>query len=172
MKTRSFQLMEYIRWLSKKYQEVQEELETRQAYRIINIENNDSERTKLIVNIVGTGKNIEFMPEELAGDDQILEGFSKKDVRTIIYYACANLNKPKYKIIANTFCEKLKKIFFSIKKYNSNELSKKTAEEISASPAILSSMSSEDAHRIGYIYGSESILRENEEKNNLKNITS
>lgn len=171
MKNKSFQLVEYIHWLLKKYQEVLTELETRQAYRIINIENNDHERTKLTVNIVGTGKNIQFIPEELAGDDQLLEGFSKKDVRTIIYYACANINKPKYKIIANTFCEKLRKMFFSIKKYDSNELANKTAEEISANLSVLSSLSSEDAHRIGYTYGSENILRESEEKYKLQSIT-
>lgn len=162
------QLTEYISWLLKKYQEVKKELETRQSYRITNIEYDSSGRAKIKIHIVGTGKEITFTPEELVCDDKMLEGFSRKDVRTITYYACNDLSKPKYKIVTTTLCENLKKMLFGIKEFGVDEISQKTAEEISANRSIISNISPEDAHCVGYVCGSENILREHEEKMKLK----
>src|SRR5437879_13638056 len=99
----------------------------------------------------------------------MLEGLSKKDIRTITYYACNNLNKPTHKIAKNTFCEKFNKIIFHVKKHDSDNFVEKAAHEISADRLILSGLSPEDAHRIGYAFGSENILSEHEEKIKLLN---
>jgi len=169
MNRASSQIITYLEWVLKKYHEIKKELEMREAYRIVNIENDTMGITKVKVHIVGSGKDILFSPEELASNDQMIERFSKQDVRALTYYAINNVNKPKYKITGSVFCDKLKKILFSIKQHGFDNITEKTAADISADQSMMISMSQKDAHRVGYIYGSESILQETEEKKKLKN---
>jgi hypothetical protein len=164
MKTKPSHLISnYVSWILKKYQELHKELESREAYRIVSID-----LCKVKINIFGTGKIFESTPQEIVADDQMLEGFSKKDIRRITYHACININKPKFQVIAQSFSEKLNKMIFKVKKQNSSKILEKTADEILSTNAMISHLTPNDAHRIGFVYGSESVLREKAEKKLLK----
>ncbi len=170
MSKKTLSLIEYINWIFKKYQEVQTELQAREAYRIVSITENAYAPCQIKIHIVGTGKEIDYTPQEIVEDDRLLECFSKKDVRTITFHACDDLKKNKFKISESRFSEKIKKILFRLKKYNSDEIIEQSAGELSHNQSIITRMSPQDAHRIGYTYGTENIIMENEEKQKLKEM--
>ncbi len=164
-KTQSF--FEYINWLFKKYQEVQAELQGREAYRIVNVIENSHSPCLIKVHVVGTGKEVDYTPQEIMEDDHLLECFSKQDVRAIAFHACNDLKKPEYKISESRFSEKIKKILFRVKKYASDETIEQSADKLSQDQSIIARLSPQDAHCIGYAYGTENIIMENEEKRKL-----
>lgn len=172
MIVKSSQINAYFSWILRKYEELKMELKTREAYQILEINRKNSGISTLKICIVGTGKVVEYSPEEIISDDVFLDGFSKKDIRTISYYAYANLNKPKFEIIKQCFSEKLKNFVFTLKKQNSNIHHEKTAIEIAQNSSLIKELSSNDAYRIGYMFGCESILMEKQEKNRIKNLDS
>ncbi len=169
MSKRTLPIVEYVNWLLKKYQEIQKELQAREAYRIVSI-NNDGDECLIKFHIVGAGKEVTYTAHTIAADDTLLEGFSKKDIRTITFYACQDLKKPAIKITEARFSEKLKKVLFRLKKKNSEEILEKSAAELSSNPETISSMSPHDAHSVGYAYGTEHVVTENEEKRKLKEM--
>ncbi len=165
MKTKSFQTAEYISWILEKYQEIHKELHAREAYRISEIKrDNESGTHSVKVVIVGTGKIVDFTPEEIVADDRMIESFSKKDVRIITYLACSNNKLAKYKITSQHFCEKLRKFVFCIRKRKSSDVLQKSASEISKDKTIIANLDAEDAYRVGYAYGNESVLAEGKQK--------
>lgn len=157
----------YLKLILANYQIVKHQ-SLQDAYRIVEkFERNG----KVFLKIQVVLKNIifELTPEEIVADDKLLEHFSRKDVRTISYYACEEIKKPKTKIVFQEFCEKLNRMIFGIRKNSENTTTTKTANEISADPEILKDMSQEDAHTIGYITATELMLKEKEQIEKLKN---
>ncbi|HSW94169.1 MAG TPA: hypothetical protein VLJ15_07450, partial [Gammaproteobacteria bacterium] len=89
-------IFEYTAWFIRQYSEQQAQ---QNIYRIVEIKQSTSGQYKLIVQIIGKSTIIECTPEEIVTNDHMLEGFSKKDIRAITYFACEEIKKPKYKII-------------------------------------------------------------------------
>jgi hypothetical protein len=162
MKRMQLQVSEYIEWIVKKYHEISKEFEAREAYKIIEVKST----LELRIHIVGTGKEFTCSPRDIVASDHFLDGFSKKDIRAITYLACAEDRKPTVRILEQRFSEKLKKFIFRIN--HNDQIIEKSSAEISADPALLSKLNPKDAHCIGYIFGSESVLQEVEEKRKLK----
>lgn len=144
-------LREYALWLFKQYQSLQQQPIT-DAYRIAAVcFNKDNSQCKLTIQVVG--KNITFrcMPEEIVSDDQMMECFSRKDVRTITYYACQIIKKPKKRITFQACYSKLNRLIFGIEKHNHPILEKKTADQISLDNHLLGDLSQNDTHCVDYI---------------------
>lgn len=160
-------LQNYIRWLIVQYQNLQQQSQ-QDAYRIVNQETNDKGHMRLVVQIVGKSITFKASPEELAADDQILERFSRKDVRTITYYACKEIKKPKARIIFQEFREKLNKMIFGIYHRDSQNVEERTSDQISLDKDLLNEMSQEEAHLVGYTTASEQILSEKEQIQKLQ----
>ena len=123
-------------------------------YRIADIKLRE-ETCYLMVQIKGKSSYIECNPEDILADDAYLEGFSKKDIRTITYFAYAHFNRPQYHLVMQEFCDQLKRMRFQLKALHHNEIVTKTAAEISCDKKLIRKLSQEDVQCISYIAGLE-----------------
>lgn len=162
-------LQNYLRWLLAQYQLQQQ---TKQdAYRIVDQETENGE-TRLTIQVIGKSITFKAKPEELAADDQIMERFSRKDVRTITFYACHAEKRPRARIVFQEFREKLNKMIFGIRKPHSETIIEKTAAQISLDKNLLNQMSQEEAHLIGYTTATEQMVLEKAQLEKLKSQAS
>lgn len=151
-------IFEYTAFFLKKYSD-QHQFQ-QDIYRIVEIKQSPLGQYKFVVQIIGKSTVIECTPHELVANDQMLEGFSKKDIRVIIYFACEQRKKPRYKIIMQEFCDSFNKILFKLKKRDSNEIIFKTAAQISLDKNIINNLSQEDLCSISYTAGYEQCSHE------------
>lgn len=147
-------ILGYITWLLKKYNELKQSQENN-IYRIIEINQYPSGQAKIIAQVVGKSSIIECSPQEIVATDRLLEGFSKKDVRTITYLACDEIKKPRYKIIMQDFCEKFNNVIFKLKEAKSEKFIIKTASQIVMDKNLLENMSQADINSVSYVAGYE-----------------
>lgn len=138
----------------KKCGDLKDEIKNTPAYQIIDIRIYNGNH-KLIVQINGTGKSVSYFPHEIAADDIFLEQFSIQDIRTILVLSFEEIQKPLYSIVSHKFCGKRNKIIFRLRKRQSSELLELSASELSIDKDIIKKCSPEDAHRVGFCYGSE-----------------
>jgi len=146
-------IFEYVGWLLKNHNHQNQQQDD--IYRITEVKQSSSGSCKIAVQLIGKSIQIECTPEEIVADDRMLEGFSKKDVRSITYLACAQIKKPKYKIIVQEFCETLNRILFKLRGQNNDETIVKTANQISLDKNLINGLSREDMQSISYIAGYE-----------------
>lgn len=144
-------VLEYTASLLKRYNDLQKKINT--IYRIVDVKKNTSGSASLQVQVIGRSTFIECSPQEILADDNLLEGFSKKDIRTITYYACQPSTKPKFKLLAQEFLED--KLVFKLKNLDSNEVIIKSAGDILLDKNIIDSLSKEDARSISFAAGYE-----------------
>jgi hypothetical protein len=168
MSTKPNSLIEYFGWLLKKYHELQQQIQKQDAFRIVEIKHNKTNECIIKVQIIGKATIFDCTPQEIAANDQLIEGFSKKDIRTITYFATQEIKKPKYKILLQEFREGLGKIIFKLGMRGSAEPVEKTAEQITLDKEFLNKLTQEDAHLVGYTTATEQMLREKEEREKLK----
>ncbi|OGT36245.1 MAG: hypothetical protein A3F11_06810 [Gammaproteobacteria bacterium RIFCSPHIGHO2_12_FULL_37_14] len=146
-------MFEYTAWFLKRYgdqQQIQQNI-----YRVVEVKQSSLDQYKLAIQIIGKSTVVECTPQEIVANDRMLEGFSKKDIRAITYFACEQSKKPKYKIIMQEFCDTFNKILFKLKKYDSDEIILKTAGQISLDKHFINNLSQEDACSISYAAGYE-----------------
>lgn len=141
-------------WLLKKYSEYYKSVDNN-IYRIIEINQLDSGDYKIIAQVIGKASIFECTPAEAVAKDTILEGFSKRDIRTITFLACHKTIKPKLKILEQDFSEHHKQMIFKIGKISNDEFTMKTANQIMMDRAIMNSLSIEDLKSISYMAGYE-----------------
>jgi hypothetical protein len=144
--TKLVSIQAYLRWVIAQYQTFQQQTQ-QDAYRIVAQEISKDGQCRLTIQVIGKSITFKAYPEEIAADDQMLERFSRKDVRTITYYACQEIKKPKARIIWHEFAEKLNKIVFRIKKKNHENLLEKTADQISLDKELIFTTGSEHVHQ-------------------------
>ncbi|OGT54285.1 MAG: hypothetical protein A3F17_06990 [Gammaproteobacteria bacterium RIFCSPHIGHO2_12_FULL_41_15] len=150
-----------IQWIVRQYQEIQQANIPHNHFHIVNplIKNNESQLTIQIV-----GKNITFKATaaEIFEHDQLLEGFSKQEVKLITYMACKTKEQPKYNIVLQEFSAKLNRLIFKLQKCDSTDVLFKTAEDISKDPSLINGLSQRDAHKIGYAAAMEQLQQVDE----------
>ncbi len=162
-------LTEYFNWILRKYLDLQNQTPSRQdAFRIVDIKHKKSGEWIIQVQVIGKASYFTCTPHEIVTNDQLLEGFSKKDIRTITYYASQECKKQNYKILIQEFCEKLNKVVFKIGMRGQAEPIEKTAEQISLDKDLINKLDSEDAHLVGYTTASEMLSKEKMEMERLK----
>lgn len=171
-------LGQYLAWLFQKYQELKQEMPLTDTYRIIDkLDSPADAPLKFKIQIIGTDKTVNWSPEYIVKNDQLLQGFSKLDIRTITYYACEEINKPKLTILSHSFSDKLKKIIFRVKDRKANQIIEKSASHFLQNNDFVNQLSQQDALRVGYVGATEAADREKDtlekfkEKNteNIKN---
>jgi hypothetical protein len=151
---------QYAGWLLKIYSESQKPQSD--IYRIAEIKQTKTDEKKFVIQVIGKSVFIECTPQEIVVDDRMLEGFSKKDIRTIIYLACEQIRKPKYKIVVQEFCEKFNRILFKLKVKNDEDSIEKTANQILLDKSLINGLSQEDIKNVSYIAGYEHSQSEKE----------
>jgi hypothetical protein len=155
------EIFQYTGWLLRKYSE-QHNYQS-DIYRIAEVKQLPSGENKIVIQVIGKSVFIECTPQELVVDDRMLEGFSKKNIRAITYFACEQVRKPKYKIVVQEFCEKLNKILFKLKIQNNDDAIKKSASQILLDKNLMDGLSREDIKSVSYIAGYEHSQNENGE---------
>lgn len=161
-------LFEYLNWILQKYQEIQQQIHTTDTLRILDITRNKTGKNLLKIQIIGKASVFECTPEEIVSNDKLLEAFSKKDIRTITYFATQEIKKPKYKILLQEFREGINRMIFKIAAPNLAEPIEKTAEQISLDKNLINKLSAEDAHFVGFTTAAEQAIRDKEEMERLK----
>jgi hypothetical protein len=172
MSARPSSIFEYLNWLLKKYHEIQQQTQRADAFRIVEIKHNKLNECVVKVQMIGKATVFECTPHEIVANDQVLEGFSKKDIRTLTYFATNEIRKPKYKILVQEFSDVLNKIKFKLGMRGSAEPVEKTAEQISLDKELLNKLNAEDAHLVGFTTATEQMLKEKEEMEKLKKVLS
>ncbi len=134
-------------------------------YKLTEILENEDEH---IVVIQLIGKNIVFnaKPEDILADDQLVDRFAPRDIRTLTYLGYLGINGPKYKILAKKLSQNDKSTFL-IKKKGEKKVIVKTAEQIIHESDIIPNLNAEDAKIIGYTAASESFMQEKKQKDAL-----
>lgn len=152
----------------KKYHELNVEIRSNNQFRILDIVDDPNHFCQIKTQIVGTDKTPYLSALDIVADDDLLEGFSKKDIRTITYHACEDKKKPKFKLLSCHFTDNDQPVVFSLKEFNSHNILKKTSAEIASQKNMINEMNSMDAHKIGYMRAYEESIKERIwiEKNN------
>lgn len=135
------------------------------SYKLIEIlENNDD--YLVVIQLIGKNTVFNAKPEEILADDQLVDRFSPKDIRTLTYLGYLGINGPKYKILAKKLSQNEKSTFL-IKKKGHKKVTVKTADQIIHETDIIQHLNAEDAKTVGYTAASESIISEREQKEAL-----
>jgi len=161
-------VLEYFSYMIGQYHEMQRKTQRDNIYRIVEMHAKPEGGCSFTIQVIGKNLTFKSTAHEIAADDEMLEGFSRQDVRTITYFACQELTKPKYKILVQEFCQQFNKMIFSLKKHDSEKTMQKTAEEISNDKKLLKELSYEEAHLIGYTAASEKIAVERQQQYQIK----
>ena len=133
-------------------------------YKIIDITTDKKENTQFVVQIKGKRVCFKEYPDKLINNDILLEGFPATDIRIIAYYAFKKQETPKYEIIREELDPEINSFSFLLKEKGSRMPLTKTPKEISSDKKILFSLSAKDAHRVGYLTGTEKIVLAKEGK--------
>jgi len=151
-------IINYVKWVIEQVYELKNNSTPTFYYKIIDHLIYDN-KEELVIQIAGKNAFIKIDPKELIKDESMLRGFSPLDVRTITYLACQNKNPVKktkllYSIVEQFFSLKGKKEMFNLKTDDGLQIIK-SAQDISSNAELINQLSSEDAHRIGFVSGTE-----------------
>lgn len=151
-------LIEYITWLYKHNMELQKSAGA--IFRIIKTEKDKNGENFVEVQVINKSTVFKCGAKEIAAQNQLLECFSKNDIRVITYLATEELLTPKNKIVGLEYNDETERTVFKIKSNGSEHLSLLTADKISRNDALLKNLSQEDAHKVGYLMAVEQMILE------------
>src|SRR3990167_438170 len=161
---------DFISWALKQYREIMEYTTRNFPFRIVDTQRSTrTGETLFTIQFVGKSTVFKMSADQLAEDDDLIQGFAPRDVKKIIK---ASLIKPKltvvqggaqqtpYKIIAKNFERKQAKPSYVIEQVLENQTITKTVhlDEMTQSKEILLKFSKQDIFEIAYTAGANSIL--------------
>jgi hypothetical protein len=123
------------------------------CYRLLEILQNKEDEYIAHIQIVNKSLTFYIRPEEVLIDDDFVDQFSQRDIRTLTYLGYIGINSPKYKIISQRLIDD-NQILFAIKQQGCNDLIIKTASDIMKEKSLIASMCADDALKIGYAVSS------------------
>lgn len=143
--------------------------ETTYPFRLIEIKYCER-REGFYTNLQVSSKNIyfEISLQELVVNNDLINSLSPADVRLITYFACMENMEPQFYIDSWHFSKDRQEEVFNIKNRRLNYSLSKTAPEIYQEKAMLKKFNPEDAHTIGFIQGTNSVLKEANELKKIK----
>jgi len=173
---------DFMLWLLKQYREILEYTSRNYPFRIVEAHRVlRTGETMFTVQFVGKSTCIKLSANELADDDDLIQGFSPRDVKRIMQAALTKhkisiinggLQQTPYKIVAKNFEREDTKLSYVIEQTNSqNEKSTKilTLDEMTKSKEVLLQFSKHDIYEIAYTAGINSILSAHDEIEKNKN---
>lgn len=131
-------------------------------FKISDLRQNRQGEHLVLVRLTNQATTFLCKPSLIVNDDKLLAGFCQRDVRAITYLATQEIFQPKYQIISQQFCDTLKHIIFQIQQRGNPRLLKRSADQLSKDKNILTQLSQEDAHRVGFASAIEQSARERE----------
>lgn len=167
-------LKEFMLWLVKQYRDVLEYTARHYPFRVVNeYREPRSGKTIFTIQFVGKSTVIKLDADDIANDDELIQGFSPRDVKRIVK---ASLLKQALtvipggaanscKIIAKNLTMAQNKPTYTIEQTEANEKVTKTLEldEVTRSKELLLKFSKQDIFEIAYTAGASSILSAQDE---------
>ena len=154
---------EFLSWFVKQYNRFyQDKYDTQHAYKLVDKKFREKEKkTYLRIQIAGKGVAPWVAAEEIANNESMLRGFSQIDVRTITYHVMKDSEKDAvaeaknegfvYRLVRQCFGSKGPTVDIEVK--NTDLIISDEIDKISNDPEIISGLSPEDAHKVGYVAG-------------------
>lgn len=139
--------------------------------RVVNCQTKPGNKYILEVQVINKASIFKCKASVIAGDDKLLECFSKRDVRMITFLASKELLEPNYKISSIQFNNDENETIFHLKNITTNEIKKMKISDLSANK-ILSELGQEDAYKLGYTSATEEFIKEQSLINNCQNSIS
>ncbi len=161
---------DYIGWLYEKNHEFENSKSN--IFRLINVKDKLNGEYELEVQVVNKTAVFHCGAAELAGQDKLLNGFSKSDIRAIIYFASLELAFPKNSIVAHKYNSESKKAFLSLKRKGLDQVLDVSLDEISANSETVKNLSQRDAYIAGYLSAIEGFKGEHEALNSNGSVES
>jgi len=137
------------------------------VYRLVEIAQNDEGDYIVTIQIINKSVIFKARPEELLANDDSVDLFSPRDIRTLTYLGYLGINAPKYKVLAKRLLENDNQLVFLLKKKGEKHIIAKTAAEISKESDLLKSLDAKDAQMIGYAAAAEHFHVEQQQKTAL-----
>jgi hypothetical protein len=160
-------MIKTVKAIFKNFNESRKKASFTPSYRIVEISQLKHEEYVVTIQLINKTMTFHAKPEEILSNDDLVDQFSPRDVRTLTYLGYLSIHAPKYKILAQRLSETNDKTIFALRKKADGEVIVKTADEILKEKEILHNLCILDAHSVGYSLGIENILREKEEKMRL-----
>jgi hypothetical protein len=101
--------------------------------------------------IIGTSRVVDFKPQEIIANEQLILGFSPQDVCTITNLAHMENNKPKFKISSISFLEET---IVTLKQKDGKQINL-SINELGRNKTLISQLSIIDAFNLGKYIGNE-----------------
>lgn len=140
-------------------------------FRVNKIEKNEYDRYIILIQVIYTNKTFYAFPEEILANDNLVDKFSPRDVRTMTYLGYLAINQPEYKILAQRFSENTS--LFVLSKKGQKKPIIKTIDEIIKETEIFNKMHPQDAKEVGLAIANNEFSKEklklNEEMKIIKN---
>ena len=153
---------DFLKWMIEAYAELRSEQAGKLTHRVIDYKKTPAGEYEASIQLIGKSLAFKAAPKEILANDDMLESFSKKDIRLLTYLACEDIKTPTHEILGQKFIRNMNKFFFKLKHGKTGEEMEKSAEDISANPDLIKSLSPEDAHKIGYVTANEQFKKERE----------
>lgn len=154
-------------WLISMFKVFLAETTKERAYEILDIYvSEDTGFTIAQVKLAGrhvVEKNI----SDIVTDIQFLEGFSKKDIRTLTYLATVEKMKPDYSIVVQHLGSEVDDYILELRSRYGKKVTKKSPSEISKDKALLAKIDPIETNRIGYMAGVKDTVNEFNLKQNI-----
>jgi hypothetical protein len=137
------------------------------VYRIAGVLKDKHENYLVQVQLINRNLLFKMKPEEILAEDNLVDQFSPRDIRTLTYLGYLGINSPNYKILAKKLSENDDELSFFLMNKSDKKVIIKTASEILNEKDIIKNLDPEDAHIVGYTVASESVLEEKLQKEKL-----
>jgi len=123
-------------------------------YRVTDwIKGNSPDRDKIKVHIINTRNELELSPKDIINDEDLIEGFSPLDVKTIVMLALSIRKQPKYEVVVNEFRNSLYNDILTIKDREKSAFIRQSIQELSNNLDMIDGFSPVDAYNIGRVKG-------------------
>lgn len=150
----------WMEWFALSLKEFVQEAKAKPEYEIMDIyECPKTGFTKAEIKLSGR-HIIEKNISDIITDNNLIEGFDKKTIRTLTYMATVERMKPDYSIVVQQLGCEVDDYILEIKSRNGKTVANKTPSEMSKDKPLLSKFSPIDANRIGYLAGVKETVKE------------
>lgn len=158
----------WINWLGKMLKEFLAEKIEKSEYEILELfECNKTGFTKAVIKLSGR-HTIEKYVSDIVIDNDFLEAFDKKTIRTLTYMATVERLKPDCSVIGQQLGEDADDYTLQIHSRTGHKKIDKSLAEIVNDKLLLSRLSPIDANRIGYLAGIKDAVDDFKNKYKLK----
>jgi hypothetical protein len=154
------QKISWAHWLSEMIRDFITENSDKSPYEIAHIyECRKTGCTKAVVKL-SERHFIEKNIRDIVVDNEFLDGFDKKTIRTLTYMATVERLKPDYSIVVHEMTDKIDDYLLEIKSKQSGATFKKSPSEISKNKQLIDQFNPIEASRIGYMAGVHETVKE------------